>query len=121
MGSPVAFIRARLSCRQSGLAASHLLSNSLQEIEFELRSAVIFCDNNAFQVTKSLETRSTGCQGLSSCESSRSTTLEARGNWEPMDPIAAPAQWGSGRNRARTCDPLLVRQVLYQLSYSPVR
>ena len=24
-----------------------------------------------------------------------------------------------GRNRARTCDPLLVRQVLYQLSYSP--
>ena len=25
-----------------------------------------------------------------------------------------------GRNRARTCDPLLVREVLYQLSYSPV-
>jgi len=24
-----------------------------------------------------------------------------------------------GRNRARTCDPLLVREVLYQLSYSP--
>jgi hypothetical protein len=24
-----------------------------------------------------------------------------------------------GRNRARTCDPLRVRQVLYQLSYSP--
>src|SRR5262249_37346947 len=24
-----------------------------------------------------------------------------------------------GRNRARTCDPLLVRQVLCQLSYSP--
>jgi hypothetical protein len=24
-----------------------------------------------------------------------------------------------GRNRARTCDPLLVRQVLSQLSYSP--
>jgi hypothetical protein len=26
----------------------------------------------------------------------------------------------NGRNRARTCDPLLVREVLYQLSYSPV-
>ena len=25
-----------------------------------------------------------------------------------------------GRNRARTCDPLLVRQVLSQLSYSPM-
>ena len=25
-----------------------------------------------------------------------------------------------GRNRARTCDPLLVRQVLSQLSYSPL-
>src|SRR6056297_1914995 len=25
-----------------------------------------------------------------------------------------------GRNRARTCDPLLVRQVLSQLSYSPI-
>jgi hypothetical protein len=25
-----------------------------------------------------------------------------------------------GRNRARTCDPLLVREVLYQLSYSPL-
>ena len=24
-----------------------------------------------------------------------------------------------GRNRARTCDPLLVRQVLSQLSYAP--
>ena len=24
-----------------------------------------------------------------------------------------------GNNRARTCDPLLVRQVLYQLSYAP--
>jgi hypothetical protein len=26
---------------------------------------------------------------------------------------------GGGRNRTRTCDPLLVREVLYQLSYSP--
>ena len=26
-----------------------------------------------------------------------------------------------GRNRARTCDPLLVRQVLSQLSYAPSR
>jgi hypothetical protein len=25
-----------------------------------------------------------------------------------------------GHNRARTCDPLLVRQVLSQLSYAPV-
>src|SRR5204862_1955672 len=25
-----------------------------------------------------------------------------------------------GRNRARTCDPLVVIQVLYQLSYSPI-
>ena len=25
-----------------------------------------------------------------------------------------------GTNRARTCDPLLVRQVLSQLSYSPI-
>ncbi len=27
---------------------------------------------------------------------------------------------GSGNNRARTCDPLLVRQMLSQLSYAPV-
>ena len=26
---------------------------------------------------------------------------------------------GGGNNRARTCDPLLVRQVLSQLSYAP--
>ena len=26
-----------------------------------------------------------------------------------------------GNNRARTCDPLLVRQVLSQLSYAPAR
>ena len=26
----------------------------------------------------------------------------------------------SGHNRARTCDPLLVRQVLSQLSYAPI-
>ena len=26
----------------------------------------------------------------------------------------------SGNNRARTCDPLLVRQMLSQLSYAPV-
>ena len=27
---------------------------------------------------------------------------------------------GNGTNRARTCDPLLVRQVLSQLSYDPL-
>jgi hypothetical protein len=27
---------------------------------------------------------------------------------------------GGGNNRARTCDPMLVRHVLYQLSYAPV-
>ena len=27
--------------------------------------------------------------------------------------------WKSGNNRARTCDPLLVRQMLSQLSYAP--
>ena len=26
---------------------------------------------------------------------------------------------GGGNNRARTCDPMLVRHVLYQLSYAP--
>ena len=26
-----------------------------------------------------------------------------------------------GNNRARTCDPLLVRQMLSQLSYAPIR
>ena len=26
-----------------------------------------------------------------------------------------------GHNRARTCDPLLVRQVLSQLSYAPIK
>ena len=31
----------------------------------------------------------------------------------------APRLLYGGRNRARTCDPLLVRQVLSQLSYSP--
>src|SRR5258705_2510014 len=91
MGSPVAFVRARLSCRQSGLAASHLLSNSLREIEFEPSGVVIYRDNNAFQVTKSLETQSTGCQGLFGPGCSPSTTLQARGNWEPRDLIAAPS------------------------------
>ena len=28
---------------------------------------------------------------------------------------------GGGNNRARTCDPMLVRHVLSQLSYAPVR
>ncbi len=28
-------------------------------------------------------------------------------------------RWNDGNNRARTCDPLLVRQVLSQLSYAP--
>ena len=30
------------------------------------------------------------------------------------------AAFNGGTNRARTCDPLLVRQVLSQLSYSPI-
>ena len=29
------------------------------------------------------------------------------------------AIWIGGNNRARTCDPLLVRQMLSQLSYAP--
>ena len=29
------------------------------------------------------------------------------------------AGWIGGNNRARTCDPLLVRQMLSQLSYAP--
>ena len=29
------------------------------------------------------------------------------------------AGWFGGNNRARTCDPLLVRQMLSQLSYAP--
>ena len=29
------------------------------------------------------------------------------------------AKLGGGNNRARTCDPMLVRHVLYQLSYAP--
>ena len=30
------------------------------------------------------------------------------------------AAFNGGTNRARTCDPLLVRQVLSQLSYDPI-
>ena len=30
------------------------------------------------------------------------------------------AAFNGGTNRARTCDPLLVRQVLSQLSYGPI-
>ena len=33
---------------------------------------------------------------------------------------AAPECEIGGNNRARTCDPLLVRQVLSQLSYAPI-
>ena len=33
--------------------------------------------------------------------------------------MGGPEDDFGGRNRARTCDPLLVRQVLCQLSYSP--
>ena len=36
---------------------------------------------------------------------------------EPLPPN--PQRLGGGNNRARTCDPLLVRQVLSQLSYAP--
>jgi hypothetical protein len=35
-------------------------------------------------------------------------------------PVPPLRQKNGGRNRARTCDPLLVRQVLSQLSYAPV-
>src|SRR6185503_11029427 len=35
-------------------------------------------------------------------------------------PLGRPGGRKIGRNRARTCDPLRVRQVLYQLSYSPL-
>ncbi|VDN46866.1 protein of unknown function [Petrocella atlantisensis] len=43
----------------------------------------------------------------------------------PVPPLRHNKKWfnihirRSGRNRARTCDPLLVRQVLSQLSYAP--
>ena len=33
--------------------------------------------------------------------------------------IAPPSVMNGGRNRTRTCDPLVVIQVLYQLSYPP--
>ena len=33
---------------------------------------------------------------------------------------AAFISFNGGTNRARTCDPLLVRQVLSQLSYGPI-
>ena len=39
----------------------------------------------------------------------------------PFDQTREPLRnINGGRNRARTCDPLLVRQVLSQLSYSPL-
>ena len=37
----------------------------------------------------------------------------------PVPPLRHNQKPGSGTNRARTCDPLLVRQVLSQLSYDP--
>ncbi len=43
-------------------------------------------------------------------------------NWAPHNENDRGMNRGrsnGGRNRARTCDPLLVRQVLSQLSYSP--
>src|SRR5436190_21678723 len=54
----------------------------------------------------------------------RATTVrpaEPLGGQDPKAPplnasLCAP---GGGRNRARTCDPLRVKQVLCQLSYSP--
>ncbi len=36
-------------------------------------------------------------------------------------PLGYGAVKGGGNNRARTCDPLLVRQMLSQLSYAPNR
>ena len=39
----------------------------------------------------------------------------------PVPPLRhSPSILGNGTNRARTCDPLLVRQVLSQLSYDPM-
>ena len=39
----------------------------------------------------------------------------------PVPPLRHfPSILGNGTNRARTCDPLLVRQVLSQLSYDPM-
>src|SRR6266566_3296498 len=48
------------------------------------------------------------------------TPSEERGSQRSSRPRTPPRRDG-GRNRARTCDPLRVRQVLYQLSYSPAR
>ena len=58
----------------------------------------------------------------------RSKTLATRKGLEPS--TSSVTGWHSnqlnyqaangGTNRARTCDPLLVRQVLSQLSYSPI-
>lgn len=35
-------------------------------------------------------------------------------------PVGVQQRLYGGNNRARTCDPLLVRQVLFQLSYAPI-
>ena len=67
-------------------------------------------------------------------QSSALPTELQRQNWRPgtvsnRRPLAwqasALTNWATGpyrggNNRARTCDPLLVRQVLSQLSYAPV-
>ena len=55
-------------------------------------------------------------------EPSTSSVTGWRSNQLNYSAIAYPTQKRSGgNNRARTCDPMLVRHVLSQLSYAPVR
>ncbi len=48
------------------------------------------------------------------------TRLINQGNKKILAKTSIYKQKKNGRNRARTCDPLLVRQVLSQLSYAPI-
>src|SRR5580765_3357705 len=107
--------------------------------EFECLGELIFRANKAFQDTMksrflvravSRQFLAGACRGTRVAALSWETTrCRLRGHFRPPPgappgaprlhlPTAGPGTAG-GRNRARTCDPLLVRQVLYQLSYSP--
>ena len=116
-----------------GLGYSHLLS-ALYELKDVLNTGnrrVNWKDRKVFRAeVKSRPGSRSVSRNFLAANPRSATQLATPADGPPGDPMRltttlhrAGGPYGAsrdgGRNRARTCDPLLVRQVLCQLSYSP--